>query len=219
MASIIRQLLYGIEDERKCLGRSLHDGVAQSLSRIIIRLERMGKAFGARSRAFRDNVFAIARALALATAAVHRQAKTLWSSMLDDLGLVPSLASYLDGFSVDFGIRTSFRPERTAERLGGEQRMAMFRTVQDACIDAARRSSTRSISVSIRSSRRDLCLEISGDGSQRSSGRLSVMRERLRLAGGRLRLCGTAGRAGSIIAMIPLRLLGPAADEHRIAKA
>lgn len=49
MASIVRQLLCAIEDERRIIGRSLHDGVAQCLSRILIRLDRMGKTFGAGS--------------------------------------------------------------------------------------------------------------------------------------------------------------------------
>lgn len=164
------------------------------------------------AKELRDDICAITRALALAAAAVHRQAKTLWSSMLDDLGLVPSLSSYLDGFSSDSGIRTSFRPGRTAWLLDGQQRMAMFRTVQDACMDAARRPATRSVHVSMRTTGRDIRLEICDGGTGRPPGMTSVMRERLRLVGGRLQVSSAKGRTGSITAMIPLRLLGTAGE-------
>ena len=69
---------------------------------------------------------------------VHRFALELRPAVLDDLGLIPALHSFMKTFMARTGIRTSLTTLAEVETLDMNRRTTLFRVVQEALTNVAR---------------------------------------------------------------------------------
>ena len=147
---------------------------------------------------------------------VHRFARELRPAVLDDLGLIPALHSFMDKFTTRTGIRTRLTASGEVEQLDMARRTALFRVAQEALTNVARHAKASQVEVSIRKVPEGMCMRVADDGKSfrvkrviESRGRkhlgLLGMRERLEMVGGGFAIESAPGQGTVIQALIPRR--------------
>ena len=205
------RLVEAQEAERRRIARELHDEFGQQLTGLKLLLEHYAEAptkpsstAWAEGQAIIVNLLKLSQELAL----------DLRPQVVDRLGLKVGVEWYLrryqarTGIKVDFNCK-GFREEAVPIKL----KMTSFRLIQEALTNVARHASVKSASVQISNSPRKLNLRIvdRGNGFDRQkvldkmTTGLSVMDERVNMAGGSLFL-KTSPRLGTEVAVeLPLK--------------
>ncbi len=214
------RILEAHEDERRRVARQLHDGVAQDLTAVTIRLERVrGRLGDDQSRMHVDWVM---ERLADAARSVRDLARDLRPSILDDLGLVPALRSSLDQRASEAGLLAYFSAQLDDQaRFEPAIETACYRIAQEALVNVIRHAQARQVWLGL--AQRDAWLNISvrDDGVGFDQARLAsrpclgieIMRERASLLDGRLSVCSSPGRGTEVSALLPARARAPLVNE------
>jgi signal transduction histidine kinase len=203
------RLLFIQEEERKRISRELHDEVGQALTAVNVHLAMAGK-----SPALAPQQIAEARKLVEQTMeAVHRFARELRPAMLDDLGLAATLRTHIKAFSERTGLPVRFEVDPVVEDLGDDEKMALYRVVQEGLTNVARHAHATEASVVVRATRVAVRLEISDNGrafslteNEASQKRLGLlgMQERVRLVNGTFLIDSREGKGTVIRIDLPL---------------
>src|SRR5438309_7134539 len=85
-----RQLLSAQEEERKKISRELHDVIAQALTSINLRLAALKKDAMLNAKGIERSIARTQRLVEKSVNIVHRFARELRPTVLDDLGLIPA---------------------------------------------------------------------------------------------------------------------------------
>ena len=198
-------LLRTQDEERRRIGRDLHDSVGQSLAVLKIRLDSLSLAGGNQEEAGRE----IAECIRLAEDSI-KEVRTvsylLYPPMLDEQGLKSAVPWYLEGFSARSGIQVSFEIGADFGRLSREAELALFRVLQESLTNVHRHSGspTAHVRLFLKEGMAILQVEDQGNGvsseipegvspsCMRALGvGLRGMNERMRQLGGKLELVST----------------------------
>jgi len=134
-------------------------------------------------------------------------------SMLDDLGLLPTLLWHLDRYTSTTGVEVNFNHHGIeGKRFQPQVETAAYRIVQEALTNVARHARVTQATVHVGCMADTLILEIQDDGAgfdsetairAGNSTGLTGMRERTILLGGALNIDSTPGSGTCIIAQLP----------------
>lgn len=116
-----RQLLLTQEEERKRISRELHDEIVQTLVGINVHLASLTMKAPVNLKNLRKKITRTQRLVEKSVTIVHRFARELRPTVLDDLGLVPALQSYIKDFMKRTNIRTHFTAFAGVEQLNSTQ--------------------------------------------------------------------------------------------------
>jgi signal transduction histidine kinase len=210
-----RQLLSAQEQERMMISRELHDVVAQTLTSINVRLANLKKEAMSNTKGLDRKIARTQRLVEKSVNVVHRFARELRPAVLDDLGLIPALHTFLKGFRHETGIRVSLSAFAAVEQVNGDKRTVLYRVAQEALANVARHAQASRAEVKIQKLDDAVCMKIrdNGKGFHEESAlrakrgkRLGLlgMRERLDMVGGKFSIQSTPGRGTTILAQIPL---------------
>ena len=211
-----RQILLAQEEERKRISRELHDVIAQVLTGIHVQLATLKTAAAVNTRGLTRNISRTQRLVEKSVDIVHRFARELRPAVLDDLGLVPAVHSYLKEFAKRTGLRvhlTAFTAGRIKE-LDSAGRTVLYRVAQEALNNVARHAQASRVEASILKVPHGLRLQIKDDGKSfavervlhaRKNQRLGLlgMRERVEMVGGQFTVESAPGHGTTIQAQIP----------------
>ena len=194
------QLLKLQDEERRRIGRELHDGLAQTVLAINLSLAQVRQSLAVQDR---GAAVPLEKARAL-TQQMSREIRTLsyllHPPLLDDLGLISTLKEYVHGFSERSGIDTRLQASIDFARLPQPLEIALFRIVQESLANVQRHSGSSSAEIRLQQSDSLLTLKVidfghgmtlsaNGNPPQREA-RLGVgipgMRERMAQLGGHL---------------------------------
>ena len=213
LAALSARLMSVQEEERRRISRELHDELGQSLTAVSAFLwlleQKLPGGFGELRAQAAD-----ARRLASQTLAQMRElSQLLRPSVLDSLGLVPSLDSQLQAFSKRHAITTRFRADELPDRLPVEIETAVFRIAQEALTNVARHSQARHVDVALTRDDHCLCLEVhdhgiglpAGDSVKPRGTGLVGIRERVRALGGTVALSSASGTRLEVRLPLPRR--------------
>ena len=195
MRSLTRQLLSAQEEERKRISRELHDVIAQTLTGINVKLSALKVEAASDNKNLQKKIVSTQRLVEKSVDIVHRFARELRPSVLDDLGLIPALQAFLKQYTEDTGIRVSLKAFAGIEKSSGLQRTALYRIAQEALTNVARHSGASHAEVIIQENEGVTTMEIKDDGKgfevdgtsrAKNSIRLGLlgMRERIEMVGG-----------------------------------
>ena len=209
-----RQVLRAQEEERKRISRELHDVIAQTLTGINIRLATLKKEAGLNTKDFDRNLTATQRLVEKSVDIVHQFARELRPAVLDDLGLIPALHTFMKHFTARTGVRTRLTAFAGVEQLDAARRTVLFRVAQEALTNVARHAHASRVEVTIRKLPDGVGMKIKDDGQSfpvqrlllaRGSKRLGLlgMRERLEMVGGTFAVESAPGKGTTITAKIP----------------
>src|SRR5215469_1731827 len=205
-------LLRSQDEERRRIGRDIHESLGQTLVAIKMGLDSVASWFpDAGSEAAEQ----LADCCRLAEGAI-KEARTIshlmYPPMLDELGLKSAIAWYLEGFSQRSQISTKFDVSPDFGRLASDLELAMFRILQESLTNVHRHSSSRTADVRLFRKGGMACLEVIdhgrgipfnvlGNGQEAGVG-LRGMEERVRHLGGKLEILST-NRGTKVVARVP----------------
>jgi PAS domain S-box-containing protein len=210
LQALSRRLLQVQETERHHIARELHDEVGQVLTGLKFLLETT-MPLAAESIQAR-----LAKALRLAdelTMRLQELSLNLRPPMLDELGLLPTLAWHFKRYTDQTNIQVDFKYMGPERRLGPEIETAVYRIVQEALTNVARHAQVGEVTVQVWVEPNSLRLQIEDAGvgfdleaalAARTSNGLSGMYERAALLGGQLTVVAAPGAGASLIAEFPL---------------
>lgn len=209
------QILHAQEEERKRISRELHDEIAQALVGINVGLADLTQEASGNSKRLRQKIARAQRLVEKSVDTVHRFARELRPTVLDDLGLIPALHTFMKEFTKRTGVRAQLTAFAALEKLDIAKRTILYRVAHEALNNVARHAQASRVEVSIEKLRGCVCLKIKDDGKsfdaertlQANRGRrlgLLGMRERLEMVGGSFAIESAPGQGTVIQARIPL---------------
>jgi signal transduction histidine kinase len=230
LRQLSRQVLSAQEDERKKISRELHDVIAQTLTGINIRLATLKKEAALNKSGLERSIARTQRLVEESVNIVHRFALELRPAVLDDLGLIPALHSFMKNFSAHNGVRTHLTAFAGVEQVDTARRTVLFRVAQEALTNVARHAHASRVDVSIEKLPDSVCMKIKDDGKSfqvervlhgNGSKRLGLlgMRERLEMVGGYFGVESAPGKGTTITAQIPLGQLAPGGTGRIVEQA
>jgi len=145
---------------------------------------------------------------------VHRFAVELRPTVLDDLGLIPALHSFMKDFMKRTGVRARLTAYAAVNQLPIGQSAVLYRVALEALNNVAIHAQASAVEVQIKKLPDWICLTIKDDGKSfdvkrvlrtKGNGRLGLlgMRERLEMVGGRFSIKSTPGHGTTVTARIP----------------
>jgi signal transduction histidine kinase len=206
------QLLAAQEIERKRIASELHDGIGQSLSAVKFSVDDALGLLGQNSAARAAIVLeALTSKIQRAIDEVRRIAMDLRPSMLDDLGLLATLAWFFREFQDTYhNLRVVKHVSLDEDDVPSPLRTTIFRIVQEAMNNAAKhaRADTLVVSLKKEGDRIELMVKDNGQGfdprefharesRDRGSG-LASMRERTEFCGGSFTVESAKGKGTRI---------------------
>jgi signal transduction histidine kinase len=209
-----RQLLFAQEEERKKISRELHDVIAQTLTGINVRLAALKTDSTVSSKTLQSKITSTQRLVEKSVDIVHRFARELRPSVLDDLGLIPALQSFMTCFMKETGIRVTLTAFAGIDQAESTTRTVLYRIAQEALTNVARHAKAGQAEVSIENPDGGICMEITdngcgfaveGKGSAKKNNRLGLlgMRERVEMIGGTFCVKSAPGKGTTVRIEVP----------------
>lgn len=210
-----RRILSAQEDERRKISRELHDVIGQTLTGINVRLAALKKDALINTKGLNRNIARTQRLVERSVEIVHRFARELRPAVLDDLGLIPALHSFVKTFSKQTHIRVHLKAYAAVEHLDGAKRTALYRVAQEALTNVARHARASRVELRIEKLTHGVRMTVKDDGrafrvqhvlATKRNKRLGLlgMRERVEMVGGRFTVESKVGHGTTIRAEIPL---------------
>ena len=215
-----RQLLLTQEDERKRISRELHDEIVQTLVGINVHLASLTIKDPVNLGELRKRISQTQRLVENSVTIVHRFARELRPTVLDDLGLIPALESFIKEFAKRTKLRIHFTAFAGVDQLNSTQRTVLYRVAQSALANVDKHARARDVKVTIRKLQGTICLEIQDNGKSfdtkrvlfaKRHKRLGLLgsRERVEMVGGKFDVESAPGQGTTVRAEIPIRVDGP----------
>ena len=189
------------EDERRRIGRELHDSLGQYLSLLKMGLDHLHSVAKNTGDGEGQKFEECIRLAEQSLAEVRTASYLLYPPMLDELGLKSAVPLYLEGFAKRSGIQTTYDIPANLGRLPLDLELVLFRALQESLTNVHRHSGSSTAHVRIIRDDGLIRLEIKDDGRgippeklddfrKGLPGKLGVglrgMNERVRQCGGKL---------------------------------
>jgi len=226
MRHLSHQLLLTQEEERRRISRELHDEIVQTLVGINVHLASLSVKARVDVKDLRRKISRTQRLVEKSVDIVHRFARELRPTVLDDLGLVPALQSFIKDFSKRTKIHIKFSAFEGVELLSDTQRIVLYRVAQSALANVHKHARASEAIVSIHKLRGTIRMEIHDNGRSfdmdrvlfaKRHKRLGLLgsRERVEMVGGTFNVESAPGKGTTISAEIPISDNGPKASRKR----
>ncbi len=210
---LLAKVITAQEEERKRISRELHDETSQALTSMMVSLKLLESE--AAYCAVSDRLNEMRGTVAQTLEEVHRLARELRPSVLDDIGLVAALERYIKDYKITYGIEVDFHAGGfQGRRVPPPLEVALYRIIQEALTNAAKYARTATASVLL--DWRDDCVSaivedngigISLEGVQIQSGQglgIFGMQERAALLGGTFKIESQPAVGTTIYVKIPV---------------
>ena len=204
-----------IEDERRRIGRELHDETGQSLAAALLNLDIAAKTMDPGSQSFAQ-VVAARDIMHHCLGQLRLLVYDLRPSMLDDFGLVPAVQWYVESHLQASGLRVVTDIDSVAHRLPPELETAVFRIVQESLSNVARHAHATRAILHVNATPDHVSLSVSDNGvgfdpdavTRARDGHSGVgllsMRERVEALDGSLTVYSVPDRGTQVQVLIPL---------------
>lgn len=212
------QTLAAQEHERGRISRELHDGVGQSLTALRYQLESLRTL--ARPMPNNEKIIEELRQVSSFAATIiddlRRISLDLRPTMLDDLGLQPTIEWFVRQFDERSSVRVSREYELSKGDVPPEVATAAFRIIQEALGNVYKHANAKSVWLKLECKEDKLEITIRDDGSgfdpaqlrtrqaHRVGSGLVNMRERAHQLAGEFHLDAGLGRGTTISILLPL---------------
>jgi len=213
LRALAGQLLAAQEEDRRRISRDLHDDVNQRLAMLSMDLRRMEKDATADAVELRDRLKTVSERLTTVSDDVRQMAYRFHPSILDDLGLVKALRRLVDEYATRTGVKITYVHQDPITPLPRELAICLYRVAQESLSNVARHAAASQADVELICDEDVVSLSIRDNGagfemgqSSRVGGHLGLlsMKERVRVAKGRLDIDAAPGRGTHVRVQVPL---------------
>ncbi len=217
LRALSAELMRTQDEERRRIGRDLHDSTGQTLAALEISLSQLTHDSAAAASTRRDLLEHCARLASQCSTEIRTASYLLHPPLLDELGLLSALRWLADGFRQRSSIEVRLDLPETMERLPRDDELCLFRVAQEALTNVHRHAASPWVAIRLKVQSNAVMLEIedAGRGMPRPLGRgtgvtpvlgvgLAGMRERIRQIGGTLSVDSTSAgtRVRSTISIV-----------------
>jgi PAS domain S-box-containing protein len=210
MHALSVRLVHAQEDERRALAHELHDEIGQLLTGLNMVLEAGTTETAQEIRARLHSAQQVVISL---TSQVRQLSLNLRPSMLDDLGLVPTLHWHIRRYREQTHIAVDFKHRELSGPIPPHIAIVAYRIVQEALTNVARYAQVATVAVQVWQSHGTLTLTIEDEGcgfdvtavlqAHRSVGLVGI-RERVVLLGGAFSIDAAPGEGTRLFVALPL---------------
>lgn len=204
-----------VMQERERLSRELHDGVAQLVADVLLRLDTIKDLVEADRK--REAETELERLHGVANEIYEDIGESIAGlrTNVTERGLISALRDYVDQFEERYQISTSLRTDDAADKLPPVAALQVFRLIQEALTNVRKHARAREVTVSLTPiGRDDLQVTIFDNGkgftpekqldSKPRSFGLTSMRERVKALGGTFQVSSEPGSGTQVTATIPI---------------
>ncbi|MEW6623546.1 MAG: sensor histidine kinase [Bacillota bacterium] len=201
------------EEERRRVARGIHDGPAQSLANIVLRIEYCQKVLEKSPELLPEELNQLKVFAHRTLEEIRKILFDLRPMDLDDLGLVAALKRFLSNFEEKSGILVTFTFSGNDQRYVPELEVAIFRIIQECLNNVIKHAQAIEVKVFLEISPLKLHAVVSDDGIgfdvekaiKKGSFGLKGMMEWARLLGGEVRITSSKTAGTRVSAIIPLK--------------
>ncbi|MBP1962150.1 PAS domain-containing sensor histidine kinase [Paenibacillus aceris] len=206
LKEMMSQVMQIQEEERRKFSRELHDGIGQSLYSLLIQMDRLigeGETANPEITLLRQNVSGIIEE-------VRSLAWQIRPSVLDDLGVVPAIRTYIENYADHYGIKVKLESS-LRRRLGALEETTIYRVIQEALTNIAKYADVSEASVSVHEIEAYLVVRVAdrGKGFTRNSMAKGVglfsMEERAKSTGGQITIDSQVGEGTTVTLTMPIK--------------
>lgn len=218
LLSMSANIIEAQERERKRFSVDLHDEFGQTLTAVGLNLSLIKTKLGDDcSRSVADRLTETENSIEHLYDQIHDLSRDLRPTILDDLGLAPTLRWYMNQYQERTGTEVSFTVEETPGAVIPDAvAVALYRVLQEAMTNVTKYARAKSVDAHLKITGREVELSVSDNGagfdletimSRRIQDRglgLVGMRERLELLKGSLTIDTAPGTGTTLTAKIRL---------------
>ena len=203
------------EAERRRISRELHDDLNQKIATLCLRISRVKRKVPAENTELVAELDEVRETANRLTDEVRRLSHQLHPAVLEHLGLVTALESYIGSFAEEERIDVRLRSEIGEERIPFQTSICLYRVAVEALRNVSRHSGAQSAAISLKRLDDEMLeLEVSDSGKGfdveifRHGGGLGLIsiEERLRLLKGSCEISSAPGHGTTLVARVPLRI-------------
>jgi signal transduction histidine kinase len=209
------QIMNAVMQERERLSRELHDGVAQLVAHLLLRLDTIKELVQADRPQEAEAEIERLHGVADEIYEDIGESITGLRTNLTERGLVRALQDYLDQFEERHQIPTNLRTDDAADQLSPLAALQLFRLIQEALTNVRKHAAAHQATVTLLSDASgQLKVVIADDGQgfipgSHSNGKarrlgLTSMRERVEALGGTFQVTSQPALGTQVTATIPI---------------
>jgi PAS domain S-box-containing protein len=157
-------LLRTQDEERKRIGRDLHDSLGQFLAVLKMNLDSLALRPEMKESEAGEQ---LARCVTLSEESIKEMrtiSYLLYPPMLEEMGLKSAIPWYLDGFAARSGIKTTFEVSSDFVRLPRDLELALFRVLQESLTNVHRHSGSETAEIRLTMKDHTVALEVQDNG-------------------------------------------------------
>jgi len=214
VTSLTSQLLLAEEQERRRIAHELHDGLGQSLNAIAVNVKTTLERVGGKVKTGFESLEAIMPIIRQSIEEVHRIGMNLRPSLLDDLGLLPTIGWFIREYQKIYpSIRIEEQTEIEETQVPDPLKAVIYRILQEAMNNIAKHSKANLVSISLRKRDNRIALVIEDNGigfdmeNVKNGFGLGSMRERAEFSVGSFDIESVKGKGTVIRASWPIEQL------------
>jgi PAS domain S-box-containing protein len=157
-------LLQMQDEERRRIGRDLHDTLGQCVTAMKINLDSLASSLETKDTAVNRQVTQCVNLAEECVKEVRTLSYLLYPPMLEEMGLKSAIPWYVEGFTARSGIQVTFDASADFGRLSRDTELALFRVLQESLTNVHRHSGSRTAHVQLSSKGGMAILEVRDDG-------------------------------------------------------
>ncbi len=203
-------LMVAQERERRNLAVELHDDITQRLALLELGLESLERT-PPKPEELTRHLKSLQEQVTSLAGRMRRVAQQLHPSMVEDLGLVPALESFIRDFNNQQEIKITFQHDNVPGKLDPNAALCLYRVVQEALHNVIKHSGAKSAQISLkgtgdnalRLSILDTGIGFEPNGASVKGLGLRSMEERVRFLGGAFQIQSQPGKGTEVTVTIP----------------
>jgi len=211
------RLLTSIEDERRRIGRELHDETSQTLAATLINLDLVEKGLGDCPLDVKSRVATSKELIRHTMEQLKLLIYDLRPAMLDDLGLIPALRWYIQSHLGGSDLLVDVDFEGAEQRIAAETETALYRIAQESLANVIKHAGATRVSVHLEIHPGYASFAVHDDGvgfdpdevlkdpGERFGLGLLSIRERAELLGGTVNIVSSHDGGTHVYVVVPLR--------------
>jgi PAS domain S-box-containing protein len=210
--SLLGRLIDVQEAERRRISRELHDDLNQKIATLSIGISRLKRRVPLPDEQLIEELDELREHTNRLANEIRRLSHQLHPAVLEHLGLVTALESYIGGFKDEEQIDVNLKAELGEERVPFQASICIYRVAVEALRNVSRHSGATSAEISLKRVNGSLELKVSDSGKGfdvekfRKEGGLGLVsiEERLRLLRGTCEIDSSPQKGTTLVARVPL---------------
>jgi PAS domain S-box-containing protein len=218
LRTLSAELMRSQDEERRRVGRDLHDSTGQTLAALELGLAQLMNDSRSSAAERRELLEHCAGLATQCSTEIRTASYLLHPPLLDELGLLSALRWLADGFRQRSSLEVRLDLPAAIERLSPDHELSLFRIAQEALTNVHRHAASPWVAIRLKAQSDSVMLEIEDGGRGIASARhtgtagevptlgvgLAGMRERIRQIGGTFSVEAT-GTGTRVRTIIPVR--------------